>query len=104
MSAIYFQIKNATKDASYLIGAHSKDTITIKHELAHALYYTNKLYKKQMDKYSTAIEEKVPNLTSYIKRHYNQSVFYDEMQAYLASEDSFDGLNINHFNLLILMI
>ena len=57
MNDIYFYCVNDSMEKNsgtrcdwYLIGASSKDLKTLDHEIAHGLYYTNKEYKKSVNK------------------------------------------------------
>jgi len=72
----------------YLIG-YGDDIRTLRHEVAHGLYYTNKKYKSEMDLLTSKIK----------KKHYNQikkvlvgmgyvndkKIIDDEVQAYLST-------------------
>ena len=81
---------------SYIIGTDGTDKELFDHELAHALFYTNKEYKKEM----LALVNKLPeNIKNDINLHlnemgYTKKVYKDEIQAYLSSY----CLSSNYFN------
>lgn len=72
---------------AYIIGVKSDNGQTFKHELCHALYYTNKEYKKIADNLLT----KIPigsysfMLLNLLKLGYDGSVLDDEIQAYVMT-------------------
>ena len=75
----------------YVIGALEKDKAVIKHEIAHALYYTDLDYECEMNE--SLLQLKIHQLKIYkkmkkelLKMGYNDSVIDDEVQAYLSSE------------------
>lgn len=83
------------KDSFYIIGA--QDPSTLRHELAHALYANNPIYKKAVDnliqKYSTQLLKSKKYILS---KGYCKSVIADELQAYITdNEDEFLIKNIN---------
>lgn len=80
------KVKSIEEDKFYIIGAKTGNEKTIKHELAHALYYVYPEYKedvlKSIDKY--------PNLIqlfreAFLENGYCEDVVYDEMNAYMIS-------------------
>jgi len=73
---------------AYLIGVESIGSNTFKHELAHALYYTDKKYKKSMNNLTTIIGKKnCETLKNKLRSYgYCEKVLLDEIQAYLSTE------------------
>jgi hypothetical protein len=60
------------------------------HELAHALYYTNSEYKKEVDDFTQSINKVIVNAFKDCfskSAGYHPDVFWDEMQAYLVAFD-----------------
>ena len=84
MDEILFKLKNQSND-SYLIGAKDISGETFKHEVCHALYHTNKDYKKQMDNLTHGLPKKyyVTFKNNILKMGYAPKVVDDEIQAYL---------------------
>ncbi|WP_396275001.1 hypothetical protein [Hyphomonas sp.] len=84
----------------YLIGAKDTKGETFKHEVCHALYHTDKNYKKQMDNLTKGLPKKYYNTfkDNILKMGYAQKVVDDEIQAYLqygyATESFMKGLDI----------
>lgn len=76
---------------SYIIGTKLDNGITFKHEMAHALYYTNEEYKNIVDKLTSAIPLKYYNIMAInlLNLGYDKSVIDDEIQAYMST-------NYNH--------
>ncbi|NHJ49445.1 MAG: ABC transporter ATP-binding protein [Asgard group archaeon] len=73
----------------YIIGTHGKMKRSLKHEIAHALFYISDEYQLE----STALlkDVKCNSFRSYLLRiGYDKDVMIDEIQAYLVS-------NINQF-------
>lgn len=96
MNDIYFHCstdsknKNGGKHADwYLIGASSKDLRTLDHEIAHALYFTNKNYKKDINKLIKGIKpihyDKLKK--KLIKMGYvsDKKIIDDEIQAFMST-------------------
>lgn len=74
----------------YLIGVRSIEQLsTLNHELAHALYYTDKKYKAECKKIFDLIDKTVINkaFDILIEMGYAQTktILYDELQAYLST-------------------
>jgi len=85
MLAIY----NKIPKSSYLIGTINGDKGTLKHEIAHGLYYTNEEYKKEMLKAVGKLSKKSRKCMEKIlggSGGYAKEVFDDEIQAYLSTE------------------
>ncbi len=77
------------KDNFYIIGAN--DESTIRHELAHALFYTNSDYFREitvlLDKYYTT--NMLTKCVDYLLNEgYTKEVLYDEIQAYITDNDN----------------
>src|SRR5882672_5793455 len=73
-----------TNKLFYVICSKIGDAGTLRHEIAHALYYIKPNYKKEVNKVVSTIPKSIiGRITKYLKRmDYNQSVFKDEIQAY----------------------
>jgi hypothetical protein len=69
----------------YLIGAKDTEGETFKHEVCHALYHTDKNYKKQMDALTHGLPQKYYNVfaSNLVQMGYTTKVVDDEIQAYL---------------------
>ena len=74
----------------YLIGVDTLDDITFEHEMAHALYYTDIVYKSKMDEITVSISDSDMNkFKKNLKQiGYCSAVVKDEIQAYMATEIS----------------
>jgi len=72
-------------DRFYLVGSTSGDLGTLKHEVAHAFYYLDPEYKREMD----TITARWPQADSFrkavVRKGYRSSVVKDETQAYMAT-------------------
>jgi len=76
-------------DNFYIIGAVDKDVL--KHELCHALYYTNKSYKLEIDELLLKQKSKIKNAEKHlIKIGYSNKVLFDEIQAYILDGNYFE--------------
>lgn len=81
------------------------DADEIKHELAHAFYYIDPVYRLKMDGLIKELPERVKKeVYDFLKReHYNQTVMDDEFQAYMATgfddeeQEIFNGKLVNMF-------
>ena len=73
--------------SSYIIGTKSDKGSEFKHEMCHALYYTNKTYKDTADVLTSLISIKYKNIfkENLIALGYNESVIDDEIQAYMMT-------------------
>lgn len=86
----YFKYRN---DNFYIIGANSENVL--KHELCHALYYTNVEYRNKVNKYLNSNKSKIKKLTTYIiDMGYSKTVLLDEIQAYILDDDYLEKNNI----------
>ncbi len=86
------------QDKSYLIGyvKNKRDNSVFEHEIAHALFFLDNNYKKNMTKnvglWSPNFKKDVFNLLK--QTGYDKSVFIDEFQAYFSTDESFIRENI----------
>ena len=70
-------------DNFYIIGAN--DDSVIRHELSHALYYTNSNYYREINAILDSYHEELDNLNDHlITMGYCVEVLYDEIQAYIT--------------------
>jgi hypothetical protein len=78
----------------YMIGAGNTSDETFQHEVCHALYHTDKNYKKQMDNLTEGLPKKYYDVfkNNLIQMGYASKVVKDEIQAYLQY-----GYNENQF-------
>ncbi len=78
----------------YMIGAGNTRDETFQHEVCHALYHTDKNYKKQMDNLTEGLPKKYYDVfkNNLFKMGYASKVVKDEIQAYLQY-----GYNENQF-------
>lgn len=96
MNDIYFHcindvtMKNEGRKADwYLIGASSKDLKTMDHEIAHGLYFTNKGYKRDVNRLIKTIKpshyERLKKIL--IKMGYvnDKKIINDEIQAFMST-------------------
>ena len=84
MDEILNKLKSESNDC-YLIGAKDTKGETFKHEVCHALYHTDKNYKKQMDALTHGLPQKYYNVfaSNLVQMGYTTKVVDDEIQAYL---------------------
>jgi len=86
-------------NTGYVIGCGDTKGETFKHEICHALYHTNKNYKKQMDNLTKGLPQKYYHTfkKNLLGMGYTTKVINDEIQAYLQygyGEDRFSkGVN-----------
>lgn len=83
-------LKSIKLKNGYIIGSDNLKSDIYKHELCHALYYTNSFYRKNMNDITKNIPKKV--LTKFKsnlkKKGYCNNVMLDEIQAYMAVEQN----------------
>ena len=87
----YIRLNVDINEKFYVIGALEKDTETIDHELAHALWYMDRDYMTEIDKLNNEMiffhSKEIEKIKSYLLSiGYSENVFYDELQAYLITE------------------
>lgn len=79
-------------DKFYVIGAQNKSTL--RHELCHAMYDSNKEYRISIDKFILKYKTKFQKIKKYIiNKGYDNQVINDEMQAYITDNDDAYILN-----------
>jgi hypothetical protein len=85
---------------SYIIGVNKLKGEIFDHELAHALYYTDKDYKNQVDKLTANLENYNGYKRMLIKMGYDSKFVYDEIQANMISGEFTDRSKsyLNIFN------
>lgn len=71
----------------YLIACHEKDKNVLKHEIAHGLYFTDPIYKTEMQSLGGSLPKKLRKKIFKVltEMKYHDSVHYDELQAYMAT-------------------
>jgi len=91
-STLCIEIHHAkiNKERFYIIGALKKDKNTIKHEIAHALFYLNPEYEREMMQVTEYFHENFNRehgkLAKQLKKiGYGDNVIWDEFQAYLST-------------------
>jgi hypothetical protein len=77
------------EDNFYIIGTYCEDEASedyLDHELCHALWHTNKLYKKGVNRLLKAadLSKTIKGFTK--KLGYHKDVVFDEIQAYLSTD------------------
>jgi len=81
------------QDNFYIIG--SQNSSTLRHELSHALYYTNIKYKNEIDSFLYKNKSKLTTINNYIlDKGYCKEVLNDEIQAYITDNDDNELINI----------
>ena len=76
-----------SKKPYYIIATKKNDTSTLDHELIHAYYYLNPIYKQEAN---TLVKHMRPDLKKDLqkvlkKMGYNNSVLIDEINAYMST-------------------
>jgi len=72
-------------DRFYLVGSMSGDPDTLKHEMAHAFYYLDQGYKREMDAITAGWLQADSFRQAIARKGYRMSVAKDETQAYMAT-------------------
>lgn len=74
----------------YIIGTESLKGDTFEHEMAHAMYYTDMVYRNEMDGVTDSLSDSVCGRLkkNILKIGYHSSVIKDEIQAYMSTEIS----------------
>jgi hypothetical protein len=90
INKIIKEISKKNIKLGYIIGVESTKSRTFLHEISHALYYTNKQYKKEMNKITKSLNKKLfMKLKNKLKKMgYCNKVILDELQAYLSTDDT----------------
>ena len=88
--ALMYDILYELPEEGYLIGTKSMKGSLFQHELCHALYFTNKEYKKDADELTKKFDKRVYKKLreSLLSLSYHKSVTDDEIQAYFTTESS----------------
>ena len=96
MFSIVDTIRKQHQGKFYLIGTGILDKSTIDHELAHAMFYLNPDYKKEMLSLIQQIpKEYYDRMSDELKSFgYTEGVIDDEIQAYISTEFNTSRLNI----------
>jgi hypothetical protein len=82
-------------DDFYVVGANNSKIL--KHEISHALYYTNKNYQKNINNILTKNTKYLKKLKKFLlDKGYHPSVLHDEIQAYIISNDDFFVNNVSN--------
>jgi hypothetical protein len=86
------QLKN---NKGYIIGVESLKDDTYRHEMCHALYHTNSLYRISMDNIMEGMDKNtIRTLSKNIKSMgYTSSVVKDEIQAYMTIDYDYKKFN-----------
>jgi len=96
MYKIYWEIRTMKGDGkAYVIGAANTEGDTFKHEVCHALYYTNKRYKTLVNEITDEIPTKHYKTfkKNLIEMGYTDKVIVDEIQAYLTFGHDYQKFN-----------
>lgn len=94
-NSILDDIGRTTNNSFYLIGTPKMQSNTMKHEIAHGLYYLNGNYYAGVNKLieDNITEGEINNFKSVLKNyHYSDDVMLDEIQAYLSTGDMMSEL------------
>jgi hypothetical protein len=93
-SVLYKLIKGDSK-IQYIVAYLNGDVKTFQHEFAHAKFFLDPKYKKEMEDFFFSFDDKTrDSITSFLtKLGYEERVWIDEFQAYYTTEKpSFFGL------------
>lgn len=96
MYKIYWQIQTMKGNGkAYVIGAANMEGDTFKHEVCHALFYTNKKYKTLVNEITDEIPTKHYKVfkKNLIEMGYTDKVVVDEIQAYLTFGHDYEKFN-----------
>lgn len=88
-------------DKYYVIAAEENNSAVADHEMAHARFYVDAQYKDRMLTLNSQLDADVRKLLidEFINLGYSQTVFEDEIQAYLSTS-SYDYMK-NRFNMSV---
>jgi len=70
----------------YIIGTLGNDAETLKHEIAHGLFYTNPKYHEEVLCIIADHDVFLPPFFNYLRRNYASSSWIDELHAYLLTD------------------
>jgi hypothetical protein len=87
--------KKLKNNKGYIIGVESLKDDTYKHEMCHAFYHTNSLYRSSTDNIIEAMDKNtIRTLSKNIKSMgYTSSVVKDEIQAYMTIDYDYKRFN-----------
>ncbi len=87
-STTHLRKDGVRQDGFYILGACKNDIGVLGHELAHGLYATDAAYNAEMQECRKKMPPAmVKNIFAFFKSlGYNEKVFEDELQVYLATE------------------
>jgi hypothetical protein len=89
MVSIVTEIKERESGKFYLIGVDKLDegNDLLDHELSHGFFYTDSDYRDKMTRLVDDLPDKIGKSieTSILELGYNESVLYDEIQAYMST-------------------
>ena len=83
INAVYPFLKS--RDKIYVIGTFKNKVGVLQHELAHAFYYLDENYAKEMDDAVNELPYMAKIVRKLEKMGYGKNVLYDEIQAYLST-------------------
>jgi len=81
------------EDNFYVIASYNDDRNSgkevLKHEMAHAMYYLDELYKRKMDDIIRGmfVADRDQLIDAIVNKGYNENVALDEIQAYSSTSD-----------------
>lgn len=104
MSLVY-NIRTVSEGTlKYLIITSGKDDEPdeIQHEISHALYYIDPAYRLKMDSLTRLLPKRVKQELYKFLEHeqYNQSVYDDELQSYMATGFDYDEQQVVNLRLI----
>lgn len=83
----------------YIIGSNDNSE-TLRHELSHALFFTNTAYRSRVVEILSKFKKQTRSLELYLKKiGYHRSVIEDEVNAYITTSSDFlslEGIKVNH--------
>jgi len=98
MADVYNKCYDKT-ERFYIIGAENGEKETLRHEIAHGMFYTNDSYKKEMISAVKSMDlQAKKTMHSILKGYgYSKHVYVDEIQAYMATGlmDEMDDASIH---------
>lgn len=92
MNKLWCELFDDSNGKFYVIGTIRKDN-TYHHEIAHALYYLEPEYKKQMDNLTANLPARFKrDIFNILATIYPEKVFNDELQAYMSTKSAMSGM------------
>lgn len=93
MNELVKELSSKSQGKFYIIGTIRKDS-TYHHEIAHALYYLDPAYKKQMDFITGNLSQRFKrSIFNVLATIYPEKVFNDELQAYMSTNSAMAGMD-----------